>query len=193
MKKLLPIVAAMLFAFSSYSQTSNYATLKVKISNQVVDSLVIVSYKNPNFKKVIKADKDGVLKDTLNVKSDKYYISNLMSFFPNGIYLNNGYDLKISIDAKQPGKSLEFTGKGAIENEFVNTFAKNEEEFDYESLMQLDEKDFYKQIEKIRLNLFSSLDKKKYSSDFVVYQTAYLDTFVEMKTQTYKTILESKQ
>jgi hypothetical protein len=193
MKKLLSIVAAMLFAFSSYSQTSNYATLKVKISNQVVDSLVIVSYKNPNFKKVIKADKDGVLKDTLNVKSDKYYISNLMSFFPNGIYLNNGYDLKISIDAKQPGKSLEFTGKGAIENEFVNTFAKNEEEFDYESLMQLDEKDFYKQIEKIRLNLFSSLDKKKYSSDFVVYQTAYLDTFVEMKTQTYKTILESKQ
>ncbi|WP_269222640.1 MULTISPECIES: hypothetical protein [Flavobacterium] len=193
MKKLLPIVAAMLFAFSSYSQTSNYATLKVKISNQVVDSLVIVSYKNPNFKKVIKADKDGVLKDTLNVKSDKYYISNLTSFFPNGIYLNNGYDLKISIDAKQPGKSLEFTGKGAIENEFVNTFAKNEEEFDYESLMQLDEKDFYKQIEKIRLNLFSSLDKKKYSSDFVVYQTAYLDTFVEMKTQTYKTILESKQ
>lgn len=193
MKKLLPIVAAMLFAFSSYSQTSNYATLKVKISNQVVDSLVIVSYKNPNFKKIIKADKDGVLKDTLNVKSDKYYISNLTSFFPNGIYLNNGYDLKISIDAKQPGKSLEFTGKGAIENEFVNTFAKNEEEFDYESLMQLDEKDFYKQIEKIRLNLFSSLDKKKYSSDFVVYQTAYLDTFVEMKTQTYKTILESKQ
>jgi hypothetical protein len=193
MKKLLPIVAAMLFAFSCYSQTSNYANLKVKISNQVVDSLVIVSYKNPNFKKVIKADKDGVLKDTLNVKSDKYYISNLTSFFPNGIYLNNGYDLKISIDAKQPGKSLEFTGKGAIENEFVNTFAKNEEEFDYESLMQLDEKDFYKQIEKIRLNLFSSLDKKKYSSDFVVYQTAYLDTFVEMKTQTYKTILESKQ
>ena len=133
------------------------------------------------------------MKDTLNVKSDKYYTSNLTSFFPNGIYLNNGYDLKISIDTKQPGKSLEFTGKGAIENEFVNTFAKNEEEFDYESLMQLDEKDFYKQIEKIRLNLFSSLDKKKYSSDFVVYQTAYLDTFVEMKTQTYKTILESKQ
>lgn len=193
MKKLLPIVAAMLFAFSSYSQTSNYAALKVKISNQVVDSLVIVSYKNPNFKKIIKADKDGVLKDTLNVKSDKYYTSNLTSFFPNGIYLNNGYDLKICIDAKQPGKLLEFTGKGAIENEFVNTFAKNEEEFDYESLMQLDEKDFYKQIEKIRLNLFSSLDKKKYSSDFVVYQTAYLDTFVEMKTQTYKTILESKQ
>jgi hypothetical protein len=65
------------------------------------------------------------LKDTLNVKSDKYYISNLTSLFPNGIYLNNGYDLKITVDAQQAGKLPEFTDKGAIENEFVNTFAKN--------------------------------------------------------------------
>lgn len=109
------------------------------------------------------------MKDTLNVKSDKYYISNLTSLFPNGIYLNNGYDVKINVDAQQAGKLPEFTDKGAIENEFVNTFAKNEEEFDYESLMQLDEIAFNKQIEKIRLNLFSSLDKKKYAPDFVVY------------------------
>jgi hypothetical protein len=193
MKKLLPIIAILLFSFNAYCQNKEYATLKVKITYKAVDSLVIVSYKNPNFKKVIKADHEGVLKDTLNVKSDKYYISNLSSLFPNGIYLNNGYDLKITANAKEPEKKIEFTGKGAIENEFVNTFAKNEEEFDYESLLQLDEIAFNKQIEKIRLNLFSSLDKKKYTSDFVVYQTAYLDNFIEMKTQTYKTISEAKQ
>lgn len=193
MKKLFPFVAAMLFALNSNSQTANYATLKVRITNLQVDSLVIISYKRPNFKKVIKVNKDGVFKDTLNIKADKYYISNCSNLFPNGIYLNNGYDLKISVDAKQAGKTLEFTGKGAVENEFVMNFAKNEENFDYESLLQLDEPAFNKQIDQIRLNLFATLDKKKYASDFVVYQIAYLDYFIEMKNQTYKAIVEGRK
>lgn len=193
MKKLLPIVVALLFAFNANSQTKNYAYLKVKISNLAVDSLVIISYKNPDFKKVIKADSDGVFKDTLNVHADKYYVSNCSNVFPNGIYLNNGYDLKITVDAKDPGKTITFYGKGATENEFVTTFSKNEENFDYESLMQLDQSAFNKQTEKIRLNLFATLDKKKYASDFVVYQIAYIDNFIEMKTQAYKTILEERK
>ena len=75
----------------------------------------------------------------------------------------------------------------------VSTFSKNEENFDYESLMQLDQSAFNKQTEKIRLNLFATLDKKKYASDFVVYQIAYIDNFIEMKTQAYKTILEERK
>jgi hypothetical protein len=193
MKNLFPFVAALLFAFNANSQTKDYATLKVKITNLEVDSLVIISYKKPNFKKVIKINKDGVMKDTLNIKGDKYYVSNCSSLFPNGIYLNNGYDLKISVDAKEPGKTLAFAGKGAIENEFATNFAKNEENFDYESLLQLDEIQFNKEIDQIRLNLFATLDKKKYASDFVVYQIAYLDYFIEMKTQTYKTILDGRK
>lgn len=193
MKKLFPIVVALLFAFNVNSQTKNYAFLKVKIANLEVDSLVIISYKNPNFKKVIKVDNDGVFKDTLNVRADKYYLSNCSSVFPNGIYLNNGYDLKITVDAKEPVKTMTFSGKGATENEFVTTFAKNEENFDYESLMQLDQSAFDKQTEQIRLNLFATLDKKKYASDFVVYQIGYLDNFIEMKTQAYKTILEERK
>ncbi|PWA09176.1 hypothetical protein [Flavobacterium laiguense] len=193
MKNLFPFVATLLFAFNANSQTQNYATLKVKITNLEVDSLVIISYKNPNFKKVIKTNKDGILKDTLNVKGGKYYVSNCSSLFPNGIYLNNGYDLKISVDAKEPKKTLAFTGKGAVENEFSTTFAKSEENFDYESLLQLDEIQFNKEINQIRLNLFATLDKKKYASDFVVYQIAYLDYFIEMKTQTYMAIVEGRK
>lgn len=193
MKNLFPfLVTAMLFAFSANSQNKNYATLKVKIDNIKIDSLVIISYKNPYFKKIIRADKDGILKDTLNIKSDKYYVSN-SKLFPNGIYLNNGYDLKISVDNQQPSKTLEFSGKGAVENEFVNSFAKQEENFDYESLMQLKETEFNKQIDQIRLNLLTTLDKKKYSSDFVVYQTQYLEYFIKLKTQTYHTIVEVRE
>lgn len=194
MKNLFPIVvAALLLAFSANSQTKNYATLKVKIANLEVDSLVIMSYKNPYFKKVIKRNLEGVLQDTLNVKSDKYYVSNYSNLFPNGIYLNNTTDLKISIDAKEPKKTLQFSGKGANENEFVTHFAKHEENFDYESLLQLNEVAFNKQIEQIRLNLFATLDKKKYASDFVVYQTEYLDYFIKLKTQTYTTIVEVRE
>jgi len=194
MKKLFPIAVALFFAFNANSQIKNYASLKVKITNLEIDSLVIISYKDPNFKKIIKkVDNDGIFKDTINVHGDKYYISNCSSVFPNGIYLNNGYDLKISVDAKEPAKSITFSGKGATENEFVAAFAKNEENFDYESLMQLDQSAFDKQTEQIRLNLFATLDKKKYASDFVVYQIGYLDNFIEMKTQAYKTILEERK
>ncbi|MES2575354.1 MAG: hypothetical protein V4572_10455 [Bacteroidota bacterium] len=193
MKNLLPLLLSTLFfALSANSQNKNYATLKIKIANIKVDSLVIVSYKNPYFRKVIKADAEGMLKDTLNVKSDKYYISN-SKLFPNGIYLNNGYDLKISVDNLQPSKTLQFSGKGANENEFVSSFAKHEENFDYESLLQLNETDFNKQIELIRLNLFTTLDKKKYGSDFVVYQTQYLDYFIKLKTETYRTIVDVRE
>jgi hypothetical protein len=41
--------------------------------------------------------------------------------------------------------------------------------------------------------LFATLDKKKYASDFVVYQIAYLDYFIEMKTQTYMAIVEGRK
>lgn len=194
MKNLYPfLAAAMLLAFSANSQTKNYATLKVKISNLEIDSLVIMSYKNPYFRKVINKNKEGILQDTLNVKSDKYYINSYSNLFPNGIYLNNEYDLKISIDAKQPKKTLEFSGKGANENEFVYGFAKHEENFDYESLLQLNETEFNNQIEQVRLNLFATLDKKKYGSDFVVYQTQYLDYFIKLKKQTYHTIVDVRQ
>ncbi|PZX93117.1 hypothetical protein DOS84_12190 [Flavobacterium aquariorum] len=193
MKKLLPFAITLFFAFNANSQSKNYASLKVKIANLEVDSLVIISYKNPNFKKVIKVDKDGIFKDTLNIRADKYYVSNCSNVFPNGIYLNNGYDLKITVDSKEPGKTIIFIGKGATENEFVTTFSKNEENFDYESLMQLDQSAFDKQTEQIRLNLFATLDKKKYASDFVVYQIGYLDNFIEMKTQAYKTILGERK
>lgn len=193
MKNLFPfVVTTLFFAFNANSQNKNYATLKVKIDNIKVDSLVIISYKDPYFKKVIKADQNGVLRDTLNIKSDKYYVSN-SRLFPNGIYLNNGYDLKITVDHQQPTKTLEFSGKGAVENEFVNSFAKQEENFDYESLLQLKEAEFNKQIDKIRLNLLASLDKKKYSSDFVVYQTQYLEYFIKLKTQTYHTIIDVRE
>lgn len=193
MKNLFPfVVTTLFFAFNANSQNKNYATLKVKIDNIKVDSLVIISYKDPYFKKVIKADQNGVLRDTLNIKSDKYYVSN-SRLFPNGIYLNNGYDLKITVDHQQPTKTLEFSGKGAVENEFVNSFAKQEENFDYESLLQLKEAEFNKQIDKIRLNLLASLDKKKYSSDFVVYQTQYLEYFIKLKTQTYHTIINVRE
>lgn len=193
MKNLLPfVVTVMLLAFSANSQTKNYATLKVKIANLKVDSLVIMSYKNPYFKKVIKADKDAILQDTLNIKSDKYYVSNYSNLFPNGIYLNNTTDLKISVDANQPKKTLEFSGKGAKENEFVMNFAKHEENFDYEALLQLNETEFNQKIEQIRLNLFATLDKQKYASDFVVYQMDYLDYFIKLKKQTYNTIVEAK-
>jgi hypothetical protein len=193
MKNLFPFVVALLFAFNANSQTKEFATLKVKITNPKVDSLVIISYKRPNFKKIIKLNEEGVFKDTLNIKADKYYVSNCSSLFPNGIYLSNGYDLKITVDSKDPIKTLAFSGKGGIENDFATNFAKNEEDFDYESLLQLDEIQFNKEIEKIRLDLFATLDKKKYASDFVVYQIAYLDYFIEMKTQTYKAIQAGKK
>lgn len=194
MKNLFSLVlVTMFFTFSANSQIKNCANLKVKIENLKVDSLVIVSYKNPYFRKVIKVDQEGILKDTLNVKSDKYFISNYSNLFPNGIFLNNGTDLKITVDAKDPVKTLQFSGKGAKENEFVTSFAKHEENFDYESLLQLDKAEFNKQIEQIRLNMFATLDKKKYASDFIVYQIEYLDYFIKLKTETYRTIVEVKE
>lgn len=191
MKNLLPfILIAMLFATNAHSQNKNYATIKIKIANSKIDSLVIASYENPYFRKVLRPDLEGTFRDTLNIKPDKYYINKYSNLFPNGIYLNNGYDLKISVDAAEPTKTLQFSGKGANENEFVANFAKHEENFDYESLLQLKESEFNKKIEEIRLNLYSTLDKKKYGADFVVYLTQYLEYFIKLKTETYKTIVD---
>ena len=67
------------------------------------------------FKK-IQVNKDGFFKDTLNVKDGLYQMYDGVEV--TSLYLKNGYDLSLKMDAKKFDESIVYTGVGANENNY---------------------------------------------------------------------------
>jgi hypothetical protein len=92
----------------------DYATLSGTLNHQNSDSLMILS--QSKIIKTIKVAADGTFSDTIKVKSGAYYLSDGKKY--TAIYLKNGYNLKISLDAANFDESIYFEGTGARNNNY---------------------------------------------------------------------------
>jgi hypothetical protein len=92
----------------------NYAVLSGTLNHQNSDSLMIIS--QSKIIKTIKVAKDGSFSDTLKVKNGTYNLSDGTQHAV--IYLKNGYDLKIGVDASNFDQSIYFGGIGAQTNSY---------------------------------------------------------------------------
>lgn len=111
MKKiLLLLLIAVTGAYAQADKVKFTAT----IQNRNSDSLVISSR---TFAKTIKADKKGVFTDAFAVQPGVYRLFDGTEFAT--LYLKNGYDLKMTMDAKMFDETIAFKGVGAKENNFI--------------------------------------------------------------------------
>ena len=115
MKKLIYLVViALVFASCKQEAPKDYVTFSGTITNQNSDSLIIAQR---SIIKTIKVDANGVFSDTLKVEPGNYI------FFDGkeraSIFLKNGYDLKISLDAKQFDETLKYEGIGSEANNYL--------------------------------------------------------------------------
>ncbi|MFS4455171.1 TlpA family protein disulfide reductase [Maribacter sp. 2304DJ31-5] len=113
MKKIL-LLSTFIIAFGSCKVTKDHATLSGTITNQNSGSLVISSQ---GYTKKIAVNEDGTFNDTLKIKEGKYRFVDGKKM--SSIYLKNGYDLKLTLDAKEFHKTVTFSGEGANINNYI--------------------------------------------------------------------------
>jgi len=112
MKKILLLL---LFVATGAFAQADKVKFTAKITNRNSDSLVI---RSSTFTKTLKADKKGVFTDAFAVPQ-----AGLYQLFDGAeyatLYLKNGYDLSMTMDAKKFDESIAFKGKGAKENNLL--------------------------------------------------------------------------
>lgn len=148
MKKLLLLLTAISIS-ACKDEPKDYVTLSGKITDKFTDSIMV---RSQTYSKVIKLNADGTFKDTLKIETGIYnfYDGNEAT----NLFLQNGFDINITLDTKNFDESVKYTGIGAKHSTFL---AKNnlmqEQLLDLDALSTLDLNDLDTKFEDIKLKL----------------------------------------
>ena len=112
MKKLFITVTALLLliACKNESEIKDYVTLSGKIENAISKELKIINNKNKVVKTITLNDDNSFI-DTLKVTKGVYSMTDGNEFAT--LFLENGYDISISLDTKEFDETLTFSGNGS--------------------------------------------------------------------------------
>lgn len=151
-----------LIFISSFGFSQGKVNFQANITNRNGD----VIYIKDNLDKVvkeIKINKDETFKDSFEVKDGFYIMFDGLEYA--SIYLKDGFDLKLTMDAKMFDESIVFTGKGEAEN---NLLAQNSIGMEQFGAMAFDKnkEDFKIAIEERKKNDFEKLEKGNFDEAF---------------------------
>ena len=170
-----------MLSISAFAQ-KNYMTFEAKIDNRNGDKLYILGPKK--FKKEFNVDKSGVFKDTLKVSEGMYRLSDGSE--NTTLFLRNGMDLKLKMNAKEFDETIVYSGKGEKENNFLAQKALAEENFNFEEMLKAYESDFEKMaIDKQQSDL-KRLNAAKLDAAFTTLHTKEIEGSLRGLKQYYK-------
>ena len=183
-----------LFAIvSTYAQNSSeMVSFEGKIANRNSDSIVVSSGRS--FKKTIKLDKKGEFKDTFEIPSN-----GMFQLFDGTegtlLFLKNGYNLKLTMDAKEFDESIVYVGVGAKENNYLAKKALSDEAFGKvaEDLMKEDEAGFTRGLNKKKDNDLADLASAGLDADFVNTLKPIIEKNAAMFAQFFKEKMEANK
>lgn len=168
MKKIFSIALITFCSIYSFGQSKNAVAFQAEIANRNGDIIYIKDAKDKTIKE-IKANDKGFFRDTFEIEKEDVY------FFFDGteytkLFLKNGYNLKLKMDAKQFDESIVYTGKGAKENNYLAQSVIREGQITAEKLASLNEEDFKKMTEEKKLTEEMFLDKSSLDKTFIEIQ-----------------------
>ena len=153
MKKvfILSFFAALLISCTQTDKT-NYALLSGKITEPNSPKLHIMG-DSGNVVREIAVREDGTFADTVFNTNGFYMLNDGEE--NTALYLENGYNLNLTLDTKQFDETIAYTGKGAETNNYLaQKFLKDEKvTANYEKLYRLDEKQFVEKISMLYVDL----------------------------------------
>ncbi|WP_394760230.1 TlpA family protein disulfide reductase [Flavobacterium sp.] len=168
MKKLFLIALITFCSIYSFGQSKNVVIFQAEIANKNGDVIYIKDTKNKTIKE-IKINNKGVFKDTFEIEKEDFYI-----FFDGveytQLFLKNGYNLKLKMDAKKFDESIVYTGKGSKENNYLAQSVIKEVQMAPEKLVALNEDEFKKMTDDKKLTEETFLDKSNLDKTFVEIQ-----------------------
>ncbi len=155
MKKLVFFIAALAIV-SCKSEPKDYVTLSGEITDKNSDSVVV---RSRTYSKTIKVNEDGTFRDTLKVEKGVY------SFFDGSesasIFLENGYDINMTLDTKMFDETIKYSGNGSENNNFLAAKSLLEEKLFDQDFSNLDKAGLETTFEKIKTDLTEFINSNK--------------------------------
>ena len=190
MKKII-FIAVLFFTLLSCKneEPKDYAVVYGTIVNPI-DSLNLRLYDSKNNKTVmVKIDKSGNFRDTLKLEAPVTFTAVYKNAF--SLHLEDDMNVKVNLDTKEFSKSLSFSGKGEVENNFLRFKAKKSNALygkDYKVYLSLNEQDFNAKTKVYVDGILAELEAKKSSLDtaFVNTQKRALTLFEKQNLMQYQ-------
>lgn len=168
MRKLLFITLAFIGAANVIGQTKTTLSFKAEIANRNTDAITFLDRNNGKEIKKIEIGKDGFFKDSFGVEEGFYMLFDGKEY--TQLFLKNGYDLKLKMDAKKFDESIVYTGDGAVENNILAQNALEDAKYDYDALLASTEEGFSKLIAEKTAAELLRLENKKLDATFIALQ-----------------------
>lgn len=158
MKKLLLILFVIsIIACEEEKKRNDYVTFSGKITNKKSDTILIAKR---GFMKSIPVSADGTFSDTLKVAPGIYYFDDGNESTP--LFLKNGYEIDMSIDTEQFDETVNYSGFGAEQSNFLAEKALFEEKlFDDDSFGELNEAGLEAKVASLKKQALTFIDSKK--------------------------------
>ncbi len=143
MKKIVSLFFTILITTIGFSQDK--VKFQADIANRNGDIIYINNAANKTIKE-IKVNDKGIFEDSFEVIDGNHMMFDGVEYVR--MYLKNGYDLKLKLDAKKVIESTVFKGKGSVENNFITESVLLDKKFNYDEILALNEEEFNKTITK---------------------------------------------
>ena len=165
MKKLRFFLLALTLSNLSFGQ-DNVMKFQADVANRNGDVLFIKN--NAIIVKEMKAGADGHFATSFDIKEGMYQLYDGHEY--TDLFLKNGYDLSLKMDAKEFDKTIQYAGKGAAENNYLADKIRGESDFNYDELLASSPEDFNRKIDEKQNNAIAKLEKGSYDANFVSLQ-----------------------
>lgn len=187
MKKLYSLLLTVVLTGVAIAQDTA-VNFKAEISNRNGDVLYIRDNRGSVINEM-KADEKGNFKSSFEVTDGFYQMFDGVEYAQ--LYLKKGYDLKLTMNAKQFDETIKFTGKGAAENNYLNRYVLADSEFDYEGLLTKDPATFNKTMEDKKAADLKSLENAKLDTEFTAILKQNIEMTSAQMTKMYNKKLEA--
>ncbi len=191
MKTTINLFLSVCFFLSANAQTGAQIILSGKIKNPTNDSLRIQDAEGKIYG-YFKLDKSGTFRDTLNLKTGMYELSDDNEY--TSLWLKPGFNLHISIDTRKFDESVKYKGIGASENNFLARKYLFEEKLEfrtsYSYYARKPEKDFLlfmDSLETLRMG-FLNKHRKGMDSNFYALQKMLINYDRRGKMHNYESM-----
>jgi len=136
----------LIFVLTAFANAKDIVTISGKIINTEDGKIKI---KGESFSKEIKLNTDGTFSETFSIDYIGIYVvgtSRNRTF----IYLSKETQLTLNADDNDFNTTLQFNGKGSVENQYIAQKSKSTIGITNEELYKLDESNFLKKITEIK-------------------------------------------
>ncbi len=187
MKKLFTLLIVVLGTTIVFSQEN--MKFQAKIEN--MNGAILYIKDNNKIVQEIKLNDQGFFKSEFPIKEGMYQLFDGAEYAM--LFLKNGYDLKMTMNAAAFDESIKFEGKGAKENNFLALETLTEQSFGYDKILTLEQESFDKLIDQRKKGIFDNMQKEGLDANFIALHKKELEMNFQSIQQYYTQINANKK